>query len=346
MLWINSGIDYNIDCMFGMKEGMCKLKIHILKCHGTGNDFVLIDEINSSLGWSDRERAVFARRICDRKGTIGADGILFVQYSSAYDAKMRIFNSDGSEAEMCGNGLRCVGRYVMEKINRDAADIETMRAVYTVKRGKDIYPGIWTVEILIDTVSFNTSDLPMVGKGDKLVYEKIEQLSGSLEFTAVSITNPHIISVVEHIDEDLLVSIGKRANSAEYIFPKGVNVSFVSILNKNSIYVKTYERGVGLTKSCGTGMTASCAAVCLKFQDMINSEINVYNDGGMIKCIVNRNSLGNYEVRFTGNATFVYSAEIDYMPDEPGFYNQFEKETFTQEIELYDNFIKHIAQKI
>lgn len=322
------------------------MKIDILKCHGTSNDFVLIDEINNTILMNDDERAKFTVKICNRKGPIGADGVLFVQKSLTCDAKMRIFNSDGSEAEMCGNGLRCVGRYVIELFNKNLVQIETMKAKYDVKKVENIYGDIKTVEIGIDTVNFIANSLPMIYKDDKLMFDKVEELSESLIFSAVSITNPHVISIVDEIDENLLVEIGNRANNTPHIFPRGVNISFVKILNESSIYVKTFERGVGLTKSCGTGMIASSIIVCLNDESKLFKEIKVFNDGGMIKCTVYKNDLDAYNVKFVGNATFVFKSTIDYDNQETFEELKFTREPFIEETNEYSKLEEYIANRV
>jgi diaminopimelate epimerase len=318
------------------------MDINIIKCHGTGNDFVLIDELTNDYNINESDRAKMAIVLCDRKGLVGADGILFVQKSLNYDAKMRIFNSDGSEAEMCGNGLRCVGRYAMEILTMDALNIETMKANYIVKKTKSIYKDIQTVEIEINTVNFNAKSLPINVSSSEFIFNKISELSDHLEFTALSITNPHIVTIVDEFDNNSILDIGRRANTLKNIFANGVNVNFVKILDGNSIYVKTYERGVGLTKSCGTGMTASSIVACLKDEMFYNSELNVYNDGGMIKCVVEKSSEEKYKVRFIGNATFIYKASIDMQSILNNEIVSFSQELFENEIAQYDEFLSYV----
>jgi diaminopimelate epimerase len=318
------------------------MEINIVKCHGTGNDFVLIDELTNDYNINESHRAKMAIVLCDREGLVGADGILFVQKSLKYDAKMRIFNSDGSEAEMCGNGLRCVGRYAMEILNIDTVNIETMKANYIVKKTENIYKDIQTVEIEIDTVDFSADSLPINVSSSEFIFNKISELSDHLEFTALSITNPHIVTIVDEFDNKAILDIGRRANTLKNIFAAGVNVNFVKILDENSIYVKTYERGVGLTKSCGTGMTASSIVACLKNEMFYNSELNVYNDGGMIKCVVEKSTEGKYKVRFIGNASYIFKASIDMQSILNNSINSFSQELFENEITQYDEFLSYV----
>ena len=319
--------------------------INFLKCHGTGNDFIMIDEINNNYNFNEEQRIKFTKEMCDRNGPFGGDGVLFIQNSEKCDAKMKILNSDGSEAEMCGNGLRCVGRYVTELLNKNKVEIETYKEKYIVKKSVDIFTGVKTIEICINTVRFELNTLPMIfNNKSNLLFEKVEELDPSLEFTAVSISNPHIVSIMEKISTDTLVKIGKKANLPIAILPSGVNINFVEILDENSIYVKTFERGVGLTKSCGTGMTASSVVVCVKYPERFGTETNVYNDGGMIKTIVTKDSSGKYSVQFTGNATYMYKCEINFDFISTNQKYNAKKIMFDQEIDSYDNFLKHISE--
>ncbi|MCD2347359.1 MULTISPECIES: diaminopimelate epimerase [Clostridium] len=299
-----------------MKKDVFYMKINILKCHGTGNDFILIDEYNNDYNFSEEGRKELAILACNREKSIGGDGILFVQKSSICDAKMRIFNSDGSEAEMCGNGLRCVGRYVMEILKKDEIQIETMKAKYFVQKQEEVYKGIKTVKIFIDSISLDPKSLPMNSKKDSVLFENVPELSDQLKFAAISITNPHLISIVNEIDTNELVEVGVKGNSTKSVLPKGVNVSFVKVFDEKDIYVKTYERGVGLTKSCGTAMTASSVAACLSGKVDFDRKISIFNDGGMINSIVHKKENGNYLVEFIGNATFVFEGTMEFSNNE------------------------------
>lgn len=322
------------------------MNIQILKCHGSGNDFILIDEMKKNYSFTEDERRKLAIALCDRKKAVGADGILFVLNSDICDGKMRIFNADGSEPEMCGNGLRCVGRYVIEKLNRDKITIETMKAQYEVKKVEDLYKGISTVEIIIDSLTFGVSDLPLNYDKDTLFFGKLEELSDELEFSAVSVTNPHLVSIVEEIKEEQLVKVGTKANSTPSLLPKGVNVNFVKVIDRNNIYVKTFERGVGLTKACGTGMTASSVIACIAEKCPVGEIINIFNDGGMIRCIVNKKEVEGFFVQFIGNATYVFRAEIDTEDIITSLKNTEEYKSFEVESNNYENMYKYTREII
>lgn len=319
------------------------MEIKLLKCHGSGNKFYLIDEINNNYKFTEEDRVEIAKTLCDKLTELGADGILFLLPSKIAQGKMRIFNSDGSEAEMCGNGLRCIGRYVMESLNRNNVTIETMKAKYNISHCEDIYEGIYTVEVIIDTIDFNVSSLPLNYEEPQLLFKSLRELTDKYLLSAVSITNPHIVALVENIDDTELTTIGVEANSNKNIFPQGVNVNFAKIIDENSIFVRTYERGVGLTPSCGTGMTASSIIAAINDNSKLGKRIDVVNQGGMIKCVVNINLPGEMSVNFMGNATYIYKCTIDYSFGNYKLIS--EKKSFFQEGEIYQRFLEEVEDK-
>lgn len=319
------------------------MEIQLLKCHGSGNEFYLIDEISNDYKFTEEDRVEIAKTLCDKLTELGADGILFLLPSKVAQGKMRIFNSDGSEAEMCGNGLRCIGRYVMEGLNTNSVTIETMKAKYNISHCEDIYEGVYTVEVVIDTVDFNVSSLPLSYEQPKLLFKPLRALTDKYLFSAVSITNPHIVALVEDIDDTELTTIGVEANSNKDIFPQGVNVNFAKIIDENSIFVRTYERGVGLTPSCGTGMTASSIIASINDNSKLGKRLNIVNEGGMIRCMVNRNLQGKMSVNFMGNATYIYKCTIEYKLDSYKLIS--EKKSFFQEGETYQRFLEEVEDK-
>ncbi|CAM3742054.1 diaminopimelate epimerase [Mesobacillus zeae] len=286
--------------------------INLIKCHGSGNDFLLIDEMEHDYGLTEESRERLARLLCDRSNELGADGILNILPSKRGDARMRVFNSDGSEASMCGNGLRCAGRYVCEKLGSQEAVIETMKADLNVKKEEDILEGIPTYRVEISPVSFKLADLPMMLGQDTLIQGKVAELSEELEFTALAVPNPHLAAIVDkkNLDSELQKKLSEAVNGPNKLFPDGVNVSFIRLLGKNRIFVRTFERGVGFTNACGTAMSASSLVTCLTAGNEFDESIEVYNPGGMVQCVVHQSG-ESYTVDLIGNATYVYQAEVD-----------------------------------
>lgn len=258
----------------------------LFKMHGTENTFYLYDVMTQSISEEEMKRMTI--ELCKD----GSDGMLFVCDSKDHLAKMRIINSDGSEPEMCGNGLRCLARYVLEKLNVEEGTIETLKTSYSVKSIKDFH-GINGIQIILYPVK-------------TWVHEELGSFDSNLELRYYNVSNPHVVGEIkEHMSEKDLTDIGVRANNH---FSEGINVNLVQYLDIGKIYVQTYERGVGITKSCGTGMTSSSVDYAIK-KDYFDKPIEVYNDGGMIECMVTKKD--DYSVRFTGNATYVSEHELD-----------------------------------
>ncbi|MGM0839698.1 MAG: diaminopimelate epimerase [Bacillota bacterium] len=323
------------------------MNLNLIKCHGSGNDFLLIDEMTNGYEFTEEARQNLALALCDRKSGIGADGILFVLSSEHCDAQMRVFNADGSEASMCGNGLRCVGRYVCELLDKTTIVIQTMKADLRVSAQEAIYENIPTYNVEISPVFFELDKLPMNMDREKVVDEKIPEISDRLSFTALAVPNPHLISVVstEHILSNEQKTIAETVNGPNNLFPDGVNVSFVHPLEKGAIYVRTFERGVGFTNACGTAMSASSLVTCLLNQNEFGKEIDVYNNGGKVRVVVNQLGEGQYNMELIGNATYLYQAQFELSITHPEDYREISRQDFTEEgtYELLQNHAKSIV---
>ena len=320
------------------------MKLAILKCHGSGNDFVLIDETTAgNSGIPDRYRMELVRTVCDRTTGIGADGVLFYQASETADCRMRMFNPDGGEAEMCGNGLRCIGRYCAEKLSENTVSVETMKATLSAERAEPVFEGVETFEVEIGPISLAPDSLPMVTDSDRFVNERVPDLPGNFTFTALSVPNPHIVSIVDEVAEESAARCGVAANNSA-AFPRGVNVSFLRCLGDNDVYVVTYERGVGITYSCGTGMSASAYVSALLSVTDYREPISVFNKGGMVKCIVPepRNNQ-NERIKLKGNATFVFESTIDLSDDFRAIKHRDEPRVRHDEIAAYEKAQEYAA---
>ena len=281
------------------------MKIRFVKCHGSGNDFVLIDGITDNLLFDESSYPQIAKIICDRNGVIGADGALFLLPSHTADVRMRIFNPDGSEPEMCGNGIRCIARKASELLKQDEFSVETMKAVLKVKKEDDIFSHVPSYSVVITNVAINYN------QSFSVFNDYVKELSDHIKFTTVNVGNPHIIANLDSFNMDTLEAIGVKANPLENVFPDGVNVSFFKRIDSQTIYVATYERGVGMTYSCGTAMSAASITSSLLGLTSFDKWVNIYNKGGMVKCLPKRNN-STLPVKLLGNATFVYDGEFVY----------------------------------
>lgn len=324
------------------------MQINLIKCHGSGNDFLLIDEITHNYSFSEKEREKLAVLLCYRSSDLGADGILFVMKSSHENTngRMRIFNADGSEASMCGNGLRLVARYICEMFNLNEAIIETMKADLKVSKQPDLFPNVSTYQVEISPVSFQLKDLPMIDNQAVLMNEKIPVLTEDVTFSALAVPNPHLIAIVEEeqLKTDLQKKISEKVNGPNELFPDGVNVSFVKPLSPGHIYVRTYERGVGFTNACGTAMSASSLITCLNELSEFEKITHVYNNGGKVQCIVHKTD-GIFTIDLIGNATYLYSAAIKADADLKEFtvdsMREFEEQqTYEKLLSDVQNYLK------
>lgn len=322
------------------------MDIQVIKVHGSNNDFYLIDEMNGNLPITEEERSALSVAVCRRTKEEGADGILFVQASSTCDAKMRIFNSDGTEASMCGNGLRCVGRYVSEKLGKDQLVIETMKADLAVRKEAEIFPDIPTYRVEISPVLKSTKALPMNTDMGEIIHERLPFLDDELVFTALSVPNPHLISIVgkEVLATDKQERIAKYVNGENEWFPDGVNVSFINVVGDQSIFVRTYERGVGFTNACGTAMSAS--SLVTKWEENLEDEVllDVYNPGGMVKCHVHDLPEKTW-IDLIGNATYEYKQTLTVDLEAKKIHFG-ERESFENETKAYDAFVSHVKNII
>jgi diaminopimelate epimerase len=286
------------------------MALTFLKVHGSGNTFYLHEEQeNTQYNWPQ-----LAISLCMPTNEKGADGILVVSKSKHADFKMRVFNSDGSEASMCGNGLRCVARYVLAKSKLNKAKIETMKVDLIVQTEPSIFDEIPTYSVQISPVSFELSTLNMNYNNQNTVLNQIiPEFADDIHFSAVSIPNPHLIGIVpiQYIENlDHQEQLGTYLNSQNPYFSDGVNVSYVHPVNETSIFVRTFERGVGFTNACGTAMSAS-ALVATEIDLIPKGEVTVYNPGGFVKCLISKDH-ENHDVGLIGNATIIGTFKGEY----------------------------------
>jgi len=227
------------------------------KMHGLGNDYIVIDNRDEKIDSCHAVR--LAKLLCERRFSVGADGLLLVSCSKVADAKMRIFNADGSEAEMCGNGIRCFAKYCYENgiVNKNEFAIETLsglKHVWLMVKRNDVK----TVKVDMGAPNWERSSLPMVGSGT-CINENLEVNGEVFRVTCLSMGNPHCIIFVDKVDDFPVDQIGPKIEN-DKAFPKKTNVDFVQVLNNNQLKLRVWERGCGETLACGTGACAAAAA--------------------------------------------------------------------------------------
>jgi len=279
----------------------------ILNAHGSKNDIFVVPMTPRDFA-SDEDLRGFVRRLCDRAGPFGGDGIYF------YDARPEItqawfFNPDGSSAEFCGNGMRCLGRVVLDRRGADTAVIRSGQAEYTVRRAATTGEGVRQISLEHPAVDF-TPPAPVVAGRNPLTRARLAELDPALEFTAVTIGNPHLVAFVDKYVESDLVAMGERVASRPDVFPAGANLSVLLPLEPAEVFVRTFERGAGLTASCGSGMAASRAVYSRVTRVDPERRVTVRNAGGMATVSLKVRQ-GRWHPVLEGNATFVYRAEVD-----------------------------------
>lgn len=222
------------------------------KMHGLGNDYIVMDNREDMIN----DMGELAKRLCRRRYSVGADGLLLVCDSEKADIRMRIINADGSEAEMCGNGIRCFAIYCfLNGIVEDREmNIETQGGLKTVW----LEPDTSSVKVNMDSPSWDRKDIPVRGEGD-FVNRILRVGEHEYEVTCLSLGNPHCVLFVEDVDNFPVHDMGPRIETHE-MFPKRINVIFAQVLGENSLKLRVWERGVGETQACGTGACAAVAA--------------------------------------------------------------------------------------
>lgn len=280
------------------------MRLGFVKCHGSGNDFALIDARGITLadvGWG-----AVAQALGDREGLVGSDGLLLLTSDGhGCDFGQRMFNPDGSEALTCLNGLRCTARLGFEALGLDAARVRLKTATADVARVADLAPGVTTVRTVAGPASTNPSDVGLRVSAP-IVDDVIPGLPSARAFTAVAMPNPHLVSFVEGVDEAELVKLGNWCEARPALFADRANISFVEMRGRD-LFVRTYERGVGLTDACGSAMGASVFAAAATGRVAFATAITVLNPGGMVRAAAAQDGL----VTIAGNATFEWEAMID-----------------------------------
>ncbi|MCQ8904844.1 MAG: diaminopimelate epimerase [Methanothermobacter sp.] len=273
------------------------------KMHGLGNDYVVIDESTQEC-ISEEEKPEFVREVCTRGFSVGADGVIFVQPASGEgDIRFRIFNADGSEAEMCGNGIRCFSKFVYDNaiVRKRRLEVETLAGIKTVEL--EVEDGaVVSSRVDMGTATFKTDQIPM----DVEEYEFIDRFlpveGEDIKLTALSVGNPHAIIFVDDARGVDLHRLGSAIENHP-LFPERINVHFVEVVSPSEIIMVTWERGAGPTMACGTGATASVIAG-VKLEKLDDSVL-VHLPGGELKIDVYQDGaeLGAY---MEGDAVMVF----------------------------------------
>jgi len=234
------------------------VEILFWKMHGLGNDYIVIDNRDARIIEDDLGR--IARRLCRRRFSIGADGLLLLYNSSVADVMMRIFNADGSEAEMCGNGIRCVAKYCYENsiVSKTEMRIETLAGVKKIRLKIDADGKVRTVTVNMGKPILKREEIPVLGEGE-CIDEPLEINGNHFKVTCLSVGNPHCVIFVDDVDAFPVEIFGPKIENHR-LFPNRINVEFVQVIKRDELKMRAWERGVGETLACGTGACASVVA--------------------------------------------------------------------------------------
>ncbi len=275
--------------------------IKFTKMHGLGNDYVYIDAINQKI----ENESSLAKFVSNRHFGIGSDGLILICKSEVADFKMRMFNSDGSEAEMCGNGIRCVGKFVYDKglTNKTTVKIETLAGIKTLilntKDGK-----VETARVDMGEPILEAEKIPVISTEEPVKNLELEAENKKFKFTCVSMGNPHAITIVENTKEFDVEKYGKVLE-IDKAFPKKANIEFAQIIDRQNINMRVWERGAGETLACGTGACAT--AVACNLNGLTDRKVNIELLGGTLN--IEWNETDNH-VYMTGPAVTVFDGEL------------------------------------
>ncbi|MCH5225281.1 MAG: diaminopimelate epimerase [Muribaculaceae bacterium] len=281
-----------------------KREVPFVKMHGIGNDYVYMDCLRGETpSWLTEENLPsLTRKISDRHFGVGSDGLILILPSEKSDFRMRIFNSDGSEAKMCGNGIRCVGKYLYDRgfTKKTSLEIETNSGIRHLKLIRGADNQIESVEVDMGSPYFKRGEIPAAGSKDEEMADELLYSAGkTFSTTGVGMGNPHGVIFVEDVESLDLQTIGPSLERHE-IWPDRANIEFVKIVGPKEIRVRVWERGSGETLACGTG--ACAAAVASYRKGFTEDEIKVTLRGGDLKISYDKNS---NRVKMTGPAEFV-----------------------------------------
>lgn len=276
------------------------------KLHGLGNDFIVIDARIINL---HRDLSGLAVQLCDRHRGIGADGLILLFNSNKNDYRWRIFNPDGSEPEMCGNGIRCLAKYIADKDRKPSGTkltIETLAGPIGVEVITNT-PRLAQVKVDMGEPRLNFDDIPLTRQKEKVVNEPLQVNGESLKITAVSMGNPHVVTFVEDTKTAPVTTLGPKVENFTQAFPKRTNVEFAHVVNRHEIDMRVWERGAGETQACGTGACATAVAGVLN--GLTDRDVTIHLPGGDLKIEWNEY---NNRIFMTGPAevSFIGQAEI------------------------------------
>ena len=272
------------------------------KMHGIGNDYVYVNCFKETV----EHPSEVAIKVSDRHFGIGSDGLILIKPSEVADGKMEMYNADGSQGAMCGNGIRCVAKYMYDYgiTDKTSISVETKSGIkyldLTIKDGK-----VDTVKVNMGTPILKAADIPVRSEKEQVINEPVMVDGKEWKITCVSMGNPHAITYIDDVKNLEIEKIGPKFENHE-IFSDRVNTEFVHVIDRNTVEMRVWERGSGETLACGTG--ACAVAVSSILNGLTEEEVTVKLLGGDLKIFWDRTE---NKVYMTGSATTVFDGEID-----------------------------------
>lgn len=272
-----------------------------VKMHGLGNDFVIIDGRDRTF----QNPGELSRRVCDRHTGVGADGLIIIYPSDRADIRMAIFNSDGSEAQMCGNGLRCFARHVYQQgmVKSETFSVETLAGIMEPRIVPDDKGRFSAVAVNMGRPVFEPAEIPVLWNEDKFIQVPVDMEDRVYDISAVLMGVPHAVVFVEDLDCTDVSGIGSCIENHP-LFPRKTNVNFVQLVDNETIAIRTWERGAGSTLACGTGSCA--AAVVTAFLGKTGRRVRVRLKLGELLITWNEDD----RVTMEGDASYVFSGRL------------------------------------
>lgn len=270
------------------------------KMHGLGNDYIYVDCTKGEL--SDAQGA--ARRLSDRHFGIGSDGLVLICASDKADFRMDMYNSDGSRAEMCGNAIRCVGKYVYDRglTDKTTVTVETLAGIKTLRLRVE-NGAVGTVLVDMGSPVFDPKKIPIISAAESFVRQPVTVDNKIYTVTGVSMGNPHAVVFGENPDNIEIEKIGPKFENHE-LFPQKINTEFVQVTDRKTVKMRVWERGAGETLACGTGACAVMAACNLS--GFIDDEADIVLRGGVLHISLDKKENRIY---MEGAASFVFDGE-------------------------------------
>lgn len=282
------------------------MKLNFIKMHGAGNDYVYVDGIKYQIP----DECAAAKKLSDRHFSVGGDGLIIIKKGSVADYEMVMYNADGSRGAMCGNGIRCVAKYLFDEgytNGKTEFTIESMGAVKHIK--VNVIDGeAVSARVDMGKPILKASDIPVNFNGEKCVNQPVTFADREFNITCVSMGNPHAVMFIdEHPTDFDLNKYGSIAEQDTSLFPDRVNAEFAKIIDRNNIEMRVYERGAGETLACGTGACATAVSAILN--GYCDNKVTVHLLGGDL--LIEWSGNENDSVIMTGPAEYAFTGTVE-----------------------------------